>query len=1135
MRWKWAILLLVCMFGGIDARGQQPGNIKFNHLTREDGLSQSTGQVILQDSQGFMWFGTHDGLNQYNGYEMTVFKHDPEDSVTISGNNISYIYEDSRENLWIGTNSAGLNLYRRDRNVFIHFKADENSPGKSISNNTISSILEDAKGNFWIGTYDGLNYFNPDKQEFRYFYASNSNPGSLSSNIIQSLLRDERGYVWVGTANGLNLWDPVTETFTVFKHDPSDPASISDNDIKTIYQDKQGTLWMGTANGLNSYDRHTGRFRNYLHDPEDGSSISGNSILAILEDNQGVFWVGTENNGLNAFDRETGTFYHYIQDLDDPYSLSNDAVYSLYENDDQILWIGTYAGGINYLDRKQSRFEHYRYDPYDANPLSNNSVTAFLEDSRGNFWVGTDGGGLNLFDRQTKQFHTLRHDPHNDNSLSSNVILALIEDSKGYVWIGYYRGGLSRYDTERGEFTHYRHDPYNPNSLCHDDVFVLIEDSAHNILVGTNKEGMCTLDPETGQVTLYDGEEGAVRDLYEDSSGNIWISYYGEGLKLLDRDKTPVLHIYEGENGLRSNVLLTMYEDKKGNFWVGTKERGLHLFDRDSRTFTNYTIKDGLPSNDIKGILEDDHGTLWISTLNGISAFDPETEDFTNYNTGDGLQGREFNTLAYYKDRQGYMYFGGINGFNRFHPDSIESSAYAYPMVFTDFKIFNKSVPVGEGSPLSRHINYTKQLVLPYTASVLTFEYTALNFNRLKNLRYAYKLDGFESAWNHVGTRRNATYTNLNPGRYVFRVKYINSDGLMNDEGLSLELNITPPFWETSWFYLLSGMFLFGLIAGGYRFRVRQITRQNRVLAQKISERTSELYKKNKALGEALENLRRTRSELVENAHKAGMADIATGVLHNVGNVLNSVNTSTSITREILEFSKLHSFFKANQLLKENLNNVEEFLTENPKGKKLLEYYLKLDELLRKELRTLQEHNHRLEQKIRLINNVIDAQQSYAHIGLSSESISLVKVVEDALTIYSNSFERHHIKVVKQMEDVRLIVNQKTKLVHVLVNILKNAKEAIVELSPQERLITLRAYQDEKNVYLSVSDNGSGIRQEHIKKIFTHGFTTKSDGHGFGLHSCANYMKEMGGKIRVESDGIGKGATFILSFPTGEK
>jgi ligand-binding sensor domain-containing protein/signal transduction histidine kinase len=1138
IRLKTSFLLFFIILITGQVYSQPPGSVSFNHLTIEDGLSQNSGITILQDSYGYMWFGTLNGLNKYNGYDIHVYRHNPVDSTSISGSQISYLYEDSERNLWIGTTGAGLNLFDRDSDSFIHFKTDydESNTQNTFSDNAITSIVEDHLGMLWIGTRNGLNRFDRLSHDFHYYFADEDNSASLSSSEITTLYIDSNQTLWIGTPEGLNYLNEDEETFQHYQHDHDDPGSISHNTITAKYEDRQGNFWIGTSHGgLNLFDRENGTFKAYRYDEEVSNSISGDNILSIYEDSNDVLWIGTENEGLNRFDRDEEKFYTYKSNVSNPGSLNHNSIYSMYENNDRILWIGTYSGGISFLDRKPAMFEHYKHEPFDPYPLSNNSVTSFLKTSNGNFLVGTDGGGLNIFDRLTSEFRPFYHDPDDPETLSSNVILDLHEDSQGRIWIGYYNGGITVYNPEDASIKHYRHDPNDPESINNNHIFDIHEGRNGEFWFSTNGGGVLQFDPDTERFVRIGTETPGInvtRDLYHDKNGNLWVGAYGGGLIQLNaEDGTLINQYFEGDNGLSSNVVLSIHEDQHENLWIGTFEGGLHLFDRDHQTFTSYSVFDGLPSPAVLGILEDDSGYLWMSTLNGLSRFDPRTETFINYNTEHGIQSHEFNHLAYYKDSEGYMYFGGVNGFNRFHPDHVLMDSTVAPVVLTDFKIFNESVPIGEESPLKKHISQAEKIIVPYSSSVLTFEFVALNYNANKGDEFAYMLEGFDQNWNYIGQRRSATYTNLNPGEYLFRVKASNRDGIWGETEKSLVLMITPPFWKTTWFYLLILILISGGIMGVLRWREWNILEQNKRLEREVSRQTSELFEKNSKLETALKELRETRSELVEQAHKAGMADLATNVLHNVGNILNSVNISSSLINDVLKNTRLKNLKQANRLLEVHIDDPEDFLLNNPKGKKLLQYYLKMEEPLGREYDELMEQNERLSGNIKLISDVIAAQQSYANAGRISEKLSLEKLVDDTLVLQSASIDRHGMKIVKDYQQVDDVNAERSKMIHTIVNILKNARESMSDLDSEEKIIALKIYQDQNNVYLSVSDNGCGILKEDLGNIFVHGFTTKSTGHGFGLHSCANYMKESGGEIHVESEGRGKGTTVTLSFP----
>lgn len=1136
----YLVVLTLAFFLGIcfqNGYAQNPGPVSFRHLTPQEGLSQSTGKAILQDYKGYMWIGTQDGLNKYNGHEITVYKNDPGDSTSIGYNDVATLFEDSEQNLWIGTQGGGLNFYKRDTDNFLRIMVDEQSPQKGLTDNTVFAIEEDQEGNLWVGTNNGLNVKLKGENQFIHYFSEAENQETIDGDYIEEIFQDSRGTIWIGTTNGLNTYSTESKSFERFAN------RLGSLHIQEIFESKDGTIWIGTeGHGLLEYHPDTDTFISYEYDINNPKSIADNSVFSIYEDSRNVLWIGTENKGLDVFDRKEGIFYHYKQNTSNPESINNNAIYCIYENDDQLLWVGTFAGGINILDRKIPRFEHYKHSPYQKNTLRANSVLSFLEDSKGNFWVGTDGGdgsGLHEFNRENGSFTLYSHDPSNPNSLPSNVILDMLEDKEGFIWLGMYNGGVSKFDSENLTFQNFQHTPHVVQGLTQNHIFALLLDSKNQIWAGTNGEGVNILGPDrkqfqkfgTDSVYVFGGEINIshIRSFLEDAHGHIWIGTYGSGTVRYDRETQEFLSYQNENSNINNSVIIAIYEDSKNRLWFGTKGGGLNLFHPETKTFKHYTTDDGLPSNVVNGILEDDSGNLWVSTHDGISKFNPDSLTTINYGQDDGLQSKEFNPGAYYKDQNGYFYFGGINGFNRFHPDSIKADSTVYPLVLSRFEIFNQPVEPGKHSPLKKHISEADSIQLKHDQSVLTFEFATLNFNEDKGLSYAYKMDGFDEDWNNVGKRRSATYTNLDPGTYTFRVRAANSDNIWGNE-TSVNLVITPPFWQTIWFYFIVGGVFILVAFTSYRVRIRSIKEQNKRLEFEVKSRTAELNQRNRELKATLQDLEATREELVKKAHKAGMADIATGVLHNVGNILNTVNTSSALIDETLRKSKLSGLEKANQMLRDQLDNTENFFSEGGKGKQLLDYYLKLEQPLKEEQKKIIQLSDRLSENIRLINEVISAQQSYATVSSHNDFYPLADIVDDSLILNAGFDDHPNIKIEKNYRTNAFIICQRTKLVHVLVNIFKNAREAMAESSNEEKKIIIELREEGEFVYLSISDNGHGITRENLSKIFNQGFSTKAEGHGFGLHSSANYIKEMGGEISVESEGKGKGAKFILKF-----
>jgi signal transduction histidine kinase/ligand-binding sensor domain-containing protein len=588
------------------------------------------------------------------------------------------------------------------------------------------------------------------------------------------------------------------------------------NRVRAILEDNTGRLWIGTENGLDQLDRTRNQFIHYHHDPGDPYSLSSNRIWSIFEDRTGVLWFGTYDGGLNKYNRSTDQFILYQHKSDVPNSLSENMVWSLCEDRNGMLWIGTFNGGLNKLDRNSDTFTVYQHDPSDPTSIISNDIRAILEDHTGSLWVGTNGG-LDRFDSKTETFTHYQNDPADPNSISDDQVRVLYEDSLGNLWIGTRTGGLNRFDRDLESFVRYQHDPDDPNSLSDDRVW----------------------------------------SLYEDISGKLWVGTLG-GINVLDPfgdHFTRYLHDPDDPQGPSNNSIFSFHEDSTGVLWVGTWGTGLDRFNPSSQTFTHFTEEDGLPNNVIYGIEVDGEGYLWLSTNWGLSKFDPRTETFRNYDISDGLQDREFNVGAHFRSDRGEMFFGGISGFNAFFPEQIQANPNPPPIVITSFAKFNQKVrtDLSEGE----HIE------LSYKDNFISFEFAALDFTAPEKNQYAYMLEGFDQDWVNVGTRRYASYTNLDGGKYVFRVKGSNSGGVWNEEGSTVRITVTPPISETWWFRGFVVLVLIGGVIGGYRLRVRTIERRSQELEDQVDERTREIERRT----QELEALYQADEELLRRVH----------------------------------------------------------------------------------------------------------------------------------------------------------------------------------------------------------------------------------------------------------------------------
>ncbi len=820
-------------------------NIRFEHITVDQGLSQSGISCILQDEQGFMWFGTQDGLNKYDGYKFTIYKHDQSDSHSLSDNFIESLYEDKSGTIWVGTNGGGLDKLERGTDQFIHYKHDQDNPS-SLGKNRVLSIYEDRFGTLWIGTDGGgLNKFDRKTEQFTRYIHKPDDPSSLGNDTVTSIYEDKFGVLWIGTnGGGLNKFERETGLFTRYMHDPANSHSLSNDAVLSIYEDHLSRLWIGTnGGGLNKFIRELEWFTHYTHDPANPNSLNHNTVNSIAEDQFGNLWLGETNwfgssygLGLDKFTPKTGKFTHYTNDSTNPNSLSDNLVISVFRDNSEILWFGTSVGGINKLDTKFRKFAHHKNIPLNPNSLSDNHVMSIDEDKFGIIWIGTDDAGLNKFDRKTGQFIHYTHEPNNSNSLNSDNVWSTYEDRSGMLWVGTFGSGLDKFDRKTGQFTHYTHEPSNVNSLSDNTVASIYEDELGTLWIGTLNGGLNKFERDTEKFIHYNHNssnpksisDNHILSIYEDHLGILWIATVNGGLNRFDRQTGEFAHYKHDSNNANSlsyDRVLSMYEHPAGTLWLGTFGGGLDKFDIASETFTHYTEKDGLPNNSVVGILADDEGNLWLSTGKGLSKFNPKTETFRNYDVSDGLQGNEFDGVkAYLKSKTGEMFFGGLNGFNTFYPEQVKDNPHIPPIVITDFKKFNESVKLGTS------ISETKEIKLSYKDNFFGFEFAALDYTNPHKNQYAYKLEGFDKDWIYSGTRRYATYTNLDGGTYVFRVKGSNNDSVWNEEGTSVKIIITPPPWKTWWAYTLYVLALVSAVYGYVKWRTRAQEKENALL-----------------------------------------------------------------------------------------------------------------------------------------------------------------------------------------------------------------------------------------------------------------------------------------------------------------
>ena len=837
-------------FQSFDTRaGQTPViNLRFAHLTTNDGLSQSYVTEVLQDRRGFMWFATRDGLNRYDGNTFVVYKHNPNDPGSLSANYIWDLTEDDQGYLWIATDTGGVNRFDPTTERFTRYRHDPNN-SNSICGDAVETIARDSRGYPWFGTSDsGLDKFDPSTGAFTHYQADSD--GQFVGRITK-VIEDRHRDLWFVGERGLFRLNPQTGQITR-------PLAIIYRLVADyLYEDNDGNFWMLAYSpifGLVKYDRQAERLTNYPV----GAGAIGVASSNLLADGQNGFWVPS-SQGLYYFDRGTERWtYRFQHDETNPDSLNDNAVASVYRDRSGLLWVGTANGGLNLLNLRQEQFGFCRHHANSPNSLSPGNVTAIYQEPSGVLWVGFFPRRLDKLDRKTGQVIHYIPGPEDKNTLGKGSDFgqphsdypydAIYKDPRGYLWLGGWGSGLDRFDERTGQFKHYRHRPDDPNSLSSDGVYKIYGDRSGNIWVG-QRLGLSRIDPDTDQFTNYrpdpqnpTGQRNSVCVIYQDRSGTLWLGTRGGSLvRVYDKTKTLVNYMPDSSDPhkLNGGGITAIHEDRVGTLWLGAWD-GLYRYNRQNGTFTRYTERHGLPSSVIMGIAEDNAGRLWLSTKKGIARFDPQTESFRNYDESNGLQGDEFSEGGYFQGPDGEMFFGGSNGFNAFFPEDIQDDPYVPPVVITSFKMFNKPVFIGARSVLTKAISYIHGLTLSYRDNVFSFEFAALSYANSRKNRYRYKLENFEPGWNDVGSaQRLATYTNLNPGKYLFRVQGSNSDGVWNKEGVSLPILITPPWWRTNWFRGLSVALFLALLWAAYQFRIRQLQREfNMRLGERLDERT---------------------------------------------------------------------------------------------------------------------------------------------------------------------------------------------------------------------------------------------------------------------------------------------------------
>jgi ligand-binding sensor domain-containing protein/CheY-like chemotaxis protein len=1080
------IQLLIILVGLV--HGQSPpilSTAKFDHLTIEEGLSQSLVFDIYQDQEGYLWFATQDGLNRYDGYTFKIYRNKIEDSTSISHNDVHKITGDRDGNLWLTTAGGGLNYFDRKSGLFKRYRLEIDNPN-SLSSDLLNDVCIDDSGMLWIGTQGGgVNLYNPKTDKFIRYRIKSSSNDNPTSNLIYCIFEDSKQQLWIGTERGLFKFKKENRKFDfvdLFQNDEN-------NKVSAILEDEDNILWIGVeGKGLIRFNPDSQEVKHY--DLNAGISKNGyyNKIRTLTYLSSGQIAVGTYGGGLIIFDPMNESWFVFQNKWGKSGAISHDHVFAVFEDRGHILWIGTFKG-VDKLDLKPHKFDHHKLVDGQENigDLDKgdqpNFILSVIKDADNNTWCGTLGAGLYKIDGHSKQAKIYTAAPGNPSGLTDNYIWSLYKDSSSDIWVGSGRN-IYRYIKDSDNFV-----PLNVKNRDKSLQYLsrsIYEDRQGNLWIGFYNAGLHKYNKETGTLKSFrhihlrpDGRQPyLILSIFEDQNGVLWIGTDGGGLIRFN----PVNQVYQKygyktgiTQGVGSPRVNAINEDIDGNLLVGTSN-GFVIIHPDRNSQHLYNEKDGLANSFVYAIEIDHMNNYWVSTNRGLSKITNKGNynlSFRNYDVEDGLQSNEFNTGSSFQTAEGEILFGGINGYTSFFPERVRDNSTIPQMTISNFKIGDKIV---KGNP-----NYT-QVNADYADNSFTFEFSALEFTNPRKNQYQYKLEGFDERWTMAGTRRFITYTNLDAGDYTFRVKGSNNDGVWSEEDAWINIKIIHPIWQTSWAYLLyATLFILGLFSL-VKWRERKLEADKRILAQRVEEKTEELRM-------SYEKLEHSQQELIQATKMKAIGTMASGMAHSFNNILMMISGSS-------------------QLLKEKFKNT-------PADKQI----------------------QTIEQAAKDGADIIKKLQKFGQNenGPADQQINLNEIIEETIEIsnfkLSDQKRLHDITIGIQtnLEPIPFVNGNVSELRFVMIDLVHNAIEAY----RSSGIIVISTYCEGEKVVVKVKDKGVGIKKEILDHIFDPFYKAEGiRGDGLGLSQIYNIINQHGGTIKVESR-PGKGTEVIIKLPAG--